>query len=109
MSSQTDLILGATTMAAIVGAALRHFIPIIFKAEFWSFSKQEKEEVMLSLEKHELLCKPIRERLDDGEIHFKEISDEVRYIRALVVIQAPQEAIKKADEIVGLRSLNAGI
>jgi hypothetical protein len=110
-----------SAISGAVGYGLRHFLPQLFKRAFWSYTSPKTiaafntafkgQDGYISFSQHEILCKDIKTKLANGETLFKDIqkinismAKELRWIRALAVVQAPDVAIKKADEITGFQS-----
>jgi predicted oxidoreductase (fatty acid repression mutant protein) len=110
-----ELIALWTAAATALGAGIRHFAPLVFKKNFWKYSNNITESLRnnrgtISFTEHTALCEPIKKQLSEAAHQFKmirdqndHISNEVRWLRALSVVQAPPEAIKKADEITGAK------
>lgn len=102
--------------AAAIGYGFRHFVPLVFKKSFWKYSvlseSLQNQDGHISFSEHSALCDPIKKQLTEGEHQFTmirsqndSISDEIRWLRALAVVQAPPDAIKKANEITGTRDI----
>jgi hypothetical protein len=68
----------------------------------------DNQNGFISFPQHAALCEPIKKQLSEGFAQFKEIKSqndkislEVKWLRALAVVQASPELIRQADEIIG--------
>lgn len=110
-----EIVAFLATASAVAGYCLRQFIPVAFKKTFQKYGNNTYSKRLfsntepLSFSQHSILCDPIKTQLTEALKEFatirqynEKISLEIRWLRALAVVQAPADAIKKADEIIGI-------
>jgi len=91
------------TVCVAAGSAALGYIGHLFTPKLVDMiagGKKAKVE-FVKKEEHEIQCRRVHELIGYLSVDLKGIHDEVRWLRAVTVVQTPKEIIDKANEIVG--------